>query len=361
MIQNKKNAIIAMSGGVDSSVSAYLMKKNGYNTMGVFLRLHENYQSAEAAARQVCQNLGIKFYPINAITSFREEVIEYFTASYAKGETPNPCVVCNQAIKFGVLMKLLSSLKADYLVTGHYARKVARERQNTPGDATKYTLKRGGDERKDQSYFLYTLMQEQLAKIKFPLGDYTKEEIYEIARENKLPYFKKESQDVCFLVDNGKAVDHNVFLKDKLPLTPGKIKTMDGKVIGEHNGLPLYTIGQRRGVEIGGTGPYYVAKTDYKTNTLYVVNDPDDPALMKKEFKVRKVNWVSGTEPEFSLKCEVQIRYLHKPIQALIKNEKLKIKNYFSVVLEKPERAVTPGQSAVFYNGDVVIGGGIIV
>ncbi len=349
MKQKKKNLIIAMSGGVDSSVAAHLMIKQGHAVMGVFLRLHENYQGAEASARQVCQSLGIKFYPINAITSFQKEVIEYFTSSYAKGETPNPCVVCNQAIKFGVLMRLLTTLQADYLVSGHYV--CLRQKLKI------IKLYRGKDEKKDQSYFLYTLTQKQLRHILFPLGKYKKEDIYKIAQENNLPYFKKESQDICFLMDDGKQIDHNVFLKSKLELKPGEIQTMDGKVVGRHKGLPLYTIGQRRGVDIGGTGPYYVAKTDYENNILYVVNDSDDESLKRQEFIVKKMNWIAGVLPKLPLKCKVQIRYLHKAIDCEI--NKLD-KNSYKIKLKKPERAVTPGQSAVFYIKDEVIGGGII-
>ncbi|MEA3449844.1 MAG: tRNA 2-thiouridine(34) synthase MnmA [Patescibacteria group bacterium] len=361
MEEKKKNVIVAMSGGVDSSVSAWLMQQKGYTVTGVFLRLHENYEASEAAARQVCQKLGIKFYPINAISSFQREVIDYFTQSYNKGETPNPCVVCNQAIKFGVLMKMLGTLQAGYLVTGHYV--CLRQKlsaQGGPASGWKIKMCRGKDFKKDQSYFLYTLTQEQLKHIKFPLGEYTKNEIYDIAKENELPYFKKESQDICFLIDNGKQIDHNVFLKSKLNLLPGEIRDLDEKVLGRHKGLPLYTVGQRRGIEIGGAGPYYAAKTDYKNNILYVVNDANDKALMRKEFSLRHVNWIRGEVPDLPIKCKVQIRYLHKPLRAQIKNEKLKIKNCLKVVLEKPERAVTPGQSAVFYAKDELIGGGII-
>ncbi|MCK5061441.1 tRNA 2-thiouridine(34) synthase MnmA [Candidatus Parcubacteria bacterium] len=345
-----------MSGGVDSSVAACLLLRAGYNVMGVFMRLHDNYQEAEMAARAVCAKLKIKFYPISAKESFEREVVDYFTKSYMAGITPNPCVVCNKAIKFGVLLKLMQELEADYLATGHY---VARQQTTDNRQQKKYNLLKGIDKEKDQSYFLYTLTQEQLKYLLFPLGEYTKEEIKKIARQENLPTLKTESQDVCFLVNEGKIVEHNDFLKKRLKLKPGDIRILSGEKIGEHKGLPLYTIGQRKGVEIGGIGPYYVARCDYKTNTLYVVNDPDDPALYSDKFLVNNVNWISGKEPKMPYDTKVVIRYRHSPVVCKVKSCKVKSNSYL-VELKKPVRAITSGQSAVFYDNDEVIGGGII-
>ncbi len=374
-----------MSGGVDSSVAAHLLKQAGYKVMGVFMRLHDNYEEAERAARAVCKKLSIKFYPVSAKESFEREVVDYFTKSYAKGITPNPCVVCNKSIKFGVLLKMMKELQGDYLATGHYIRKQKTENRKQEIENRKQTadsrqqkvfnLFKGVDKEKDQSYFLYTLEQEQLKHLLFPLGEYTKEEIKKIAKKQGLPTLKTESQDVCFLVNEGKIIEHNNFLRERLKMTAGDIKDLNGKKLGEHKGLPLYTIGQRRGVEIGGTGPYYVARCDYKTNILYVVNDPDDPALFSDEFIVSKLNWISGKEPKMPYNTEVVIRYRHKAIKCTLspqppltsppapllarRGEKRRGGAYM-VKLKSPARAVTPGQSAVFYDKNRVIGGGVI-
>ena len=196
------------------------------------------------------------------------------------------------------------------------------------------------------------------------MGERDKKEIKKIANKEGLPYSKKESQDICFLVRDGKIIDHNKFLKKEIDLSPGPIKLLSGKTIGRHLGLPLYTIGQRKGIEIGGTGPYYAARIDYKTNTLYVVDDVNDSALFKDEFFVSDVNWIAGKEPKLPLECEVAIRYRHKAVACVVKaskNQKSQIKNEYKIKLKKAERAITSGQSAVFYTTkDEVVGGGII-
>ncbi|MDP3043444.1 MAG: tRNA-specific 2-thiouridylase [bacterium] len=441
--QNKKT-VVAMSGGVDSSAAALLLKKQGYEVIGMFMRLApldmKNYltgwsvneEDNEAAARRVCQKLNIKFYPINLTQEFRKEVMDYFLDSYAQGLTPNPCVKCNQFIKFNGLLKLVEKLGADYLATGHYARlrreipnyksQIPNKLQNirlmpschsrplrrsfseasasgNPGDSGRnvnnrlkvinlhpalawipnprprtaqwgrqvgndnvvYKLCRGKDENKDQSYFLYNLTQRQLARVLFPLGDYAKEEVRKIADRAKLPYLTKESQDICFLKG-----DHNDFLRQHLKLKPGPIILETeglGKVIGKHQGLPLYTIGQRRGVEIGGIGPFYAAKCDYKTNTLYVVSGRDDPALYSDELIAKDVNWLAGQEPKLPLACETVIRYRHKPVKCIITvgtGQCPVHANKYLIKFNKAQRAITPGQSAVFYKGDELLGGGVI-
>ena len=369
--------VVAMSGGVDSSAAVFLLQKQGYDVIGMFMRLINNGDD-EHAARRVCAKLGVKFYPVNYSRQFEKEVIDYFIESYKQGLTPNPCVRCNRLIKFGALLKSAREVGADFLATGHYAR-LRREIQNFKSQITnkyqisniksqitemqinklsiKYKLLRGKDESKDQSYFLYNLGQKQLTKILFPLGEYTKEEVKKIVDKAKLPYIKKESQDVCFL-----SGDHNDFLREKLILKKGDIKTLDGKKIGEHQGLPLYTIGQRRGVEIGGVGPFYAAKRDYKTNTLYVVSDRDDPALYSGKLIAGGVNWISGQEPKLPLSCQAVIRYRHQPVKCKVAKPPSGFKSHsVAVVFSQPQRAVTPGQSVVLYNGDEVLGGGIIV
>lgn len=351
-----KKAVIAVSGGVDSAVAGLLLKRAGYSIIGIFMRLIAGKEDSETAARRICDKLGAKFYPVNFVRQFRKEIINYFTESYRQGITPNPCVRCNKLIKFKELLRITDELGADYLATGHYIRKIPNHKSQITNkykkQNTKYELLRGVDANKDQSYFLYNLMQEQLKRLIFPLGEYTKAEVKKIAERANLPYLKKESQDICFLRG-----DHNDFLRDKIKLVSGPIKTMDEKIVGEHQGLPLYTIGQRKGIEIGGIGPFYAAKTDYKTNTLYVVSDQNDPILYQDEFTVKEANWINGAEPAMPFKCETVIRYRHKPVECAIT---VKNSSEYVVKLKEPQRAITPGQSAVFYYGNELLGGGII-
>lgn len=349
MKKQKKKAVIAVSGGVDSAVAGLFLKKAGFEPIGIYMRLNAGFNEGESAARAVCQKLNIKFYPLNLTGQFKKNVIRYFLDEYGQGATPNPCVRCNKLIKFKELLRITDELGADCLATGHYILKIPNYALQALNQIKLY---RGADNEKDQSYFLYNLTQQQLKRILFPLGEYTKEEVRKIADKAGLPYLKKESQDICFLQG-----DHNDFLRAKLKLIPGPIKTMDGKIVGEHQGLPLYTIGQRKGIEIGGIGPFYAAKTDYKTNALYVVSDKDDPVLYQDEFILKDVNWISGIEPELPFKCETIIRYRHQPVKCVIT-----AKNGYEYIvkLKEPQRAITPGQSAVFYNGDELLGGGVI-
>ncbi len=348
-IKTKPRVAIAMSGGVDSSTVAKMLKDKGYECLGVFMRLGiERGCCDEDAARRVCQKIGIKFYPIDVRTRFKKEVKDYFLESYKKGVTPNPCVKCNQLIKFGELLQKSLSLGCDYLATGHYI-KLKKVRG-------KYRLFRAKDITKDQTYFLYNLTQDELSHLMFPIGDSIKEKIKKVAEKDELPHLKHESQDVCFL-----SGEHNDYLKENLKMKVGPIKNAEGTVIGEHQGLPLYTIGQRKGVEVGGTGPYYVVKKDFKTNTLFITNKSDDPALSSQELMAENVNWISGSAPKFPFKCQAVIRYRHPAVPCLVskvssskKEDKVKVE--FSV----PQRAITSGQSVVFYKGNELLGGGII-
>jgi tRNA-uridine 2-sulfurtransferase len=349
MFQRKnKRVVVAISGGVDSATSAFLLQKKGYEVIGVFMRLGTDSYNEETLARKTCQSLGIKFYPVNLENIFHEKVIRYFLDGYSDGITPNPCVECNKLIKFGELLKVARNFNA-LLATGHYIR---TEKKNGT-----YKLFRAKDKTKDQSYFLYNLKQADLKQLIFPLAALQKKDIKKLAAQRRLTHSPQESQDICFLNSGGLITDHNDYIKKHIELVPGDIKTLDNTTVGQHAGLPLYTIGQRRGVEIGGTGPFYVVKMDYAKNTLFVTGDHNDKKLFRDEFYIEKVNWISGIEPKLPLVSNVVIRYRHKGIKCEVD----KIDQFtFQVKLEKKQRAVTKGQSAVFYNNDEVIGGGII-
>lgn len=365
-----------MSGGVDSSVAAKLIQDQGYKTIGVFLhfwkeegikQFENKCCSAKAFldASRVCQRLGISLYTMNFSRVFKKEIVDDFISEYKRGNTPNPCARCNKLVKLGLLIERARKLGFDYVASGHYARS---QKSKVKSQKYIYKLYKAKDKEKDQSYFLYNLTQEQLKHLIFPLGDFKKEEVRKMARRFGLPvYAKKDSQEICFIPEKS----HNEFLRRHIRMKPGVIKTLDGKVLGKHQGLPLYTIGQRKGVEIGGTGPYYVAKFDYRKNILYVVNDAHDKALYSDHLVARNVSWISGQAPKMPFSCQAVIRYHHKPVKCtitpLIKgdggilkvNKRVRSENLL-VKFSQPQRAITPGQSVVFYNGDEVLGGGII-
>lgn len=344
----KKSVAIAMSGGVDSSVAAYLLKQQGLDVFGMFMRLGEGDKElqSEAAARRVCAKLEIRFIPVNIADEFKRDVVEYFLSSYESGLTPNPCSRCNQMIKFGALLQRAQELGMEMLATGHYARIVIDDRGIRH-------LYRPADKSKDQTYFLSLLHQEQLSNVMFPLADLAKEEVRRIADRESLPYVRAESQDVCFL-----SGDHNDFLRERLRLDPGDIKMMDGRTIGRHQGLPLYTIGQRRGIEIGGTGPFFVADRDFETNVLYVTSDGQSPELYRDKLEFSHANFISEKEPDFPLECEVVIRYRHPAVSCLI--EKI-TEGRFAVKFKKPQRAIAAGQTIAIFAGDEALGGGEIL
>ena len=343
-----------MSGGVDSSVAAALLKNNGYDVVGVFMKFwtpqerggHRRAENlccsakARMDAKRVAVKLNIPFYVLNVQKEFKKRVVDYFINEYKKGNTPNPCVMCNKYIKFKFLSKKMLETEADFIATGHYARIKGRK------------LLVAKDIKKDQTYFLWTLNQKQLKKILFPIGDYTKEQVRGLAKKLGLPVFeKRDSQEVCFVNTN-----INEFLRKRINTNKGSIITVDGKKIGGHEGLIFYTIGQRKGIKIGGIGPFYVVDKDFKNNALIVAQSEQVSELYKKEMLVSGVNWIDKPK-KFPFHCKVKIRYLHKAMPATV------FKVYgskFKVLFTNPQRAVTPGQSAVFYSGNEVLGGGII-
>jgi tRNA-specific 2-thiouridylase len=357
MINKKSKIFVAMSGGVDSSVAAFLLKKEGYEVEGVTMK---NLKSDEAVlrAKEVCAKLGIPHHILDNSKNFKKAIIDSFTAEYGAGRTPNPCVRCNRLIKFGELLDFALKNGAEFLATGHYAIIKTRENKNIKiknkseiGNRKSemfYMLFRGADPKKDQSYFLNELTQKQLQHISFPLGEMTKDEVKKIAEKSKLPSFKSESQEICF-VD-----DLKQFLSSRTKHKPGDVFLTTGEKIGTHNGLPFYTIGQRAG--IGGKGPYYVVKLDTIKNRLVVTNNSEDKTLSSKKLFIKNINWISGVEPKFPLKAKVQVRYRDIPETATIYKEEGK----YVIEFAKPKRAITPGQSAVIYKGKECLGGGII-
>lgn len=363
-----------MSGGVDSSVAAALLKKQGYEVNGVFMRFWKK-NSAESDAKKTAKLLQIPFEIINVRKKFKKEVIGYFLKEYSKGRTPNPCIFCNENIKFKILFKKMLELKADFVATGHYARVMEYEKKGIKQKSkirkthqklisTKnYQLFEAKDKNKDQSYFLYRLKQKPLAKIIFPLGNYKKDQIKKMAKQLNLPSWnKKESQDICFLAESSL----KEFLKNNLKMKKGNIVDQDEKIRGKHSGLALFTIGQRKNINLGGNGPYFVIKKDYKKNELIVSNRANEPALFSKEIILKKVNWIVK-KPKLPMRILVRTRYRNLLVYATIKKiqviaDKTRVNRYkYAVKFEKPQKALTPGQSAVFYNenGDIK-GGGII-
>jgi len=332
------SVIAAISGGVDSSVAAALLKRAGFNVRGVFMNLFDSleFKASEKKAKKIAEILGIHFLSLDLRKEFKKAVIDYFLAEYKKTRTPNPCVKCNQEIKFKIFLEKALKLGADYVATGHYARSK---------DGKLLIAK---DKEKDQSYFLYNLKQSQLQKILFPIGNYSKTEVKKLARDFKIAdLIRPESRDICFL--QGKYQD---FLKKHLKLKPGPIFDTTGREIGRHQGLPLYTIGQRKEIKVSGTLPYYVVKLDFKNNALIVSDQEKD--LYKKELIAEKVNWISSNKVKLPLKVKAKIRYLHPAVPAIIKNYE------YRVIFNKSQRAITPGQSIVFYKGKEVLGGGVI-
>ena len=363
-----RRILVAMSGGVDSSVAAALLKKDGFDVVGIFMKFWKDGKSgqnrccsaeSEKLARLVAKKIDIPFYVLNVEKEFKRKVVDYFLREYKKGNTPNPCVVCNKEIKFGFLIKKALSLGADHMATGHFARTSLADvifsatRASLTGHPrlkkiTSARLLKAKDKEKDQSYFLWQLNQKQLSHILFPVGNYTKPEVRKLAKKFKLPTAQTpESQEVCFIQNTT-----NDFLRKYLKTKPGKILDAAGKALGQHQGLWFYTIGQRRGIGLSG-GPYYVVAKDFKKNNLIVSKNKKN--LKSDEFFAKNINWINSVK--LPLKAEVKIRY--KTNSAKVKILKYK-KNSVKVIFEKPQLAVTPGQSAVFYRGKKLLGGGVI-
>jgi len=351
--------VLGMSGGVDSSVAALLLKQQGYDVIGIFMKNWDEtdefgHCSAEADfqdVRRVCDQLEIPAYSVNFEEEYAEKVFKYFLDEYKNGRTPNPDVMCNREIKFGEFLDKALELDADYIATGHYARVNYADGE--------YQLLRGVDNNKDQSYFLNALNQYQLSKAMFPIGHLTKPELRRIAEEAGLATAKKkDSTGICFIGER----DFKEFLSKFLPAQPGEIRTFEGEVIGAHQGLMYYTLGQRKGIGIGGQGtgePWFVADKDLEKNILYVAQGVDHPSLYSKGLLATGLNWINQKDKvkEKSFTCTAKFRYRQpdQNVTVIIGDE-----DTCEVIFEKPQKAITPGQAVVFYDGDVCLGGGTI-
>ena len=349
--------LVALSGGVDSSVAAALLVEQGYEVTSAMLRLWAEpgpdearvngccTVEAVARARQVADQLDIPFSLIDARSDFKAHVVDYFVAEYGAGRTPNPCIPCNRTIRFGFLLSYALAEGATFMATGHYAR-VRRV-------ADRYQLLRGRDTKKDQSYFLHILNQEQLAYVLFPLGDLTKEQVRGIARQRGLPVAEQpESQDVCFLADG----DYRRFLAQQSPhlFRPGPIRDTSGRVLGQHQGLPAYTIGQRKGLGVAAPQPLYVLAIEPDENAL-VVGMAEE--LERDECTVAAMHYVGGEAPDASFRASAQIRYRARPVGVTVTSLS---DGQAHVRFAASQRGITPGQFLVLYEGETVLGGGVI-
>ncbi|MDO9422333.1 MAG: tRNA 2-thiouridine(34) synthase MnmA [Herminiimonas sp.] len=363
----KKRVVIGMSGGVDSSVSAWLLKEQGYEVIGLFMKNWEDDDDSEyCSTRQdwidavsVADVVGVDIEAVNFASEYKDRVFAEFLREYQAGRTPNPDVLCNAEIKFKAFLDHAMHLGADMIATGHYAR--VREVASGPNVGQTQLLK-AVDASKDQSYFLHRLNQAQLSKTLFPLGEIRKTEVRKIAEQLKLPNAtKKDSTGICFIGER----PFRDFLNRYLSYQPGPMKTPDGAIVGEHVGLSFYTLGQRKGIGLGGmkthkntdgnSDPWYVARKDVATNTLYIVQGHDHPWLLSSELSAGQMSWVAGTAPDME-ELSAKTRYR----QADVACTQHTSSDSFSLNFEIPQWAVTPGQSAVLYDGDVCLGGGII-
>lgn len=377
--RRKKTVFLGMSGGVDSSVAALLLQKQGYSVVGVFMRnwhedLHEGFgdctwEKDQEDVRRVCAKLDIPFYTWDFSKEYYNDVVEYFFREYNAGRTPNPDVMCNKFIKFGRFYDRAMNMGADYVATGHYVQRRLRrnieyrisnlEKKSNNKQSNwltkKYQLVEGKDNNKDQSYFLWTITQDQVAHSLFPIGEYEKPIIRKIAEKAGLSTASKpDSQGICFIGN----IDVREFIKTRLPEKEGDIVTVEGKTVGKHVGVQFYTEGQRQGLNIGGTGePYYVVGKNMMQNELIVALGPDHDSLYAQSLTATDDHWIAGVEPTYPLKCSARIRYRQQPSQACTIT---KTGETLTVEFNEKQRAIAPGQSIVFYDKNTCLGGAII-
>jgi len=350
---SKKKVAVAMSGGVDSSVAAALLREKGYEVMGMTLDLGIGHEKAHPGAdtvrlaREAAEQIGIPHRTVDAEREFEAGVIENFCREYARGRTPNPCIRCNRLIKFGMLWEAARSLGAAFLATGHHAR-IDRDPERGI-----YRLLKGNDQAKDQSYFLFVLGQEQLARTLFPIGGLRKTEVRAKAEALKVGAAgRAESQEICFIPDN----DYLAFLRARSPeaFLPGLILDVAGNRLGGHSGIIGFTVGQRRGLGIAAPQPLYVLELRHRDNAVVV--GPADQ-LLRRELVASEVRWIDGNPPDKPFSCRAKIRYRHREAEAEVFPQ---ARGAAQVVFHAPQRAISPGQAVVFYSGDEVLGGGVI-
>ncbi len=356
MKRNKKKVLVAMSGGVDSSVSALLLKNQGYEVIGATMQIWQSTEEEEREngccsltavndARRVADKLDIPYYVLNFKDIFKKKVIDYFVKEYLEGRTPNPCVICNKEIKFEALLDKAVSMGIDYIATGHYAQVEYKK--------GRYLLKKSKSKTKDQTYALYNLTQEQLSKTIFPVGGMNKDKVRKIAERNELGVaHKPDSQEICFIEDN----DYGKFISENTDSNriPGNIVDTKGNILGRHRGTYHYTIGQRKGLKIPSNSPLYVIDINIDKNEVVV---GDNTETFSDRLTAGDLNWISIDKLDKEMKVKAKIRYGAKEARAIIKPIE---NNRVEVVFNKPQRAITRGQSVVFYKGNTVVGGGII-
>lgn len=339
----KKRVAVALSGGVDSSAAALLLKEAGHEIIGIHMSILDSphFEHQAHQAELICHILGIPFHIVNLQREFDLYVVDYFCQEYRHGRTPNPCIACNRYIKFGFLLQKALSLSTDYLATGHYA--------GIEHSDDSYHLLKGVDRSKDQSYFLYTLSREKLKHILFPLGDYTKAEVRQIAQRGGLPVTIKPSQDACFISQK----NCRTFLNQRVSGTPGDIVDVQGRILGRHQGIVFYTIGQRHGLGLASGKPLYVIKIEPEHNRIVLGEEKE---LYSRKVTAQKLSWVADELPSVPITITAKIRYRSRQASAILfpKGESA------TILFARSQRAVTPGQAIVFYKGAEVLGGGTI-
>jgi tRNA-uridine 2-sulfurtransferase len=339
----KRKVAVALSGGVDSSAAALLLKEAAYEVLGIHMRLWDSpsFDSQAQRAEDICHILGIPYHQVDLQKEFESCVVDYFCQEYQQGRTPNPCVACNHYVKFGLLLDKALSLGADYLATGHYAK--------VEHSCDGHRLLKAKDTRRDQSYFLYTLTQEKLGRVLFPLGERSRDEVKQMAKQAGLPAATKSSQDICFISQK----NYGAFLSQRFSALPGDIVDTRGKKLGQHRGIAFYTTGQRHGLGLASGKPLYVIRIEPESNRIVLGPEKE---LYSQKLTAQKLSWISGKAPQEPITAQAKIRYKSKEAEAILFFGNDSVAVHFT----QPQKAVTPGQAIVFYNADEVLGGGII-